>query len=332
MSTVAPDRPAPAPTDAPSRRGYLVPLAAAAVVAAIAVSSLWWRGLGDEGTEVLRASHGVAAQEQLQEQGFRAVLDAPGWTASSTEAGDGYGEVSYTKGDQYASRSPGTRPPPSPTTSRIGSTSSTRPPPGSRSRCSAGPGSCGRTRADDHTVIREVEDGHWMELRGERHGRGGVRRTLLAELRLVGPWRSYEAHPAGRRTRTTRRAFLRRSSAIRDGHRGGDRRSRRRPGRRSGAANPASSQRGPLTSWEPACAGQLRPRRGSASSPPRQAGRRPGAGRTEAARVLGTSREWPVLQADERAAATTPRWSGTTPTRWRPAQLPDWYVDGLGCS
>ena len=31
---------------------------------------------------------------------------------------------------------------------------------------------CGPTRADDHTAIREVEDGHWMEFRGAGDGPG----------------------------------------------------------------------------------------------------------------------------------------------------------------
>jgi hypothetical protein len=317
MSTVAPDRTAPAPTDATSRRRYLVPLAAAAVVAAIAVSSLWWRGLGDEGA-TSRGDAGVAAQEQLQEQGFRAVLDAPGWTVSSTEAGDGYGEVSYTKGDQtfqitwypaaffadYVTDREHILDPPAP---------------GEPVEVLGRAGQLWAYSADDHTVIREVEDGHWMELRGSGMDEATYR-TLLAQLRIVGLTDYEAALPDDFVSKAERRdAVLAMVSGITDASGAGW------PGGQ--APNLASSQQDPYqlgaeVSGSYACAwlGEF------------AAAERGGddARAAEAARVLDTSRQWPVLQQmDARGDYPEVVWEYADEVV--AGRVPDGYEQGLGC-
>src|SRR5205085_1323714 len=108
ISTVAPDRQDDEPSVVPNRHGrrWLVPLAAAAVVAGIAASSLWWHDARVEpGRGPGHADPQVATQPAPVPTGFRAVLDAPGWTVTSTEAEeDGYGEVNYDRGGGFTEK------------------------------------------------------------------------------------------------------------------------------------------------------------------------------------------------------------------------------------
>ena len=200
MTTVAPDR---TTTDEPLRerhgpgRRWLVPLAAAAVVAGIAASSLWWEqvgeGTGPSGsTPVAGLPSGASSGQPAPSpepapsvaSGHRAVLDAPGWTVEHTEASDdGYGEVYYASGRSsleitwYPAKS-------------YASYVEDRahivdpPAPGRPVEVLGRPGQLWAYSAKDHTVIREVQDGHWMEFRGSGMDEAGYL-ALLAQLRLV---------------------------------------------------------------------------------------------------------------------------------------------------
>jgi hypothetical protein len=319
MSTVAPDRQTAEPTPpTPSRRGWLVPLAAAAVVAGIAVSSLWWRGgPGDSGAEST-TTHGAAAQAQLREQGFRAVLDAPGWTVSATEADDdGYGEVDYEKGrssfqitwypeDSYADYVKDREHIIDP------------PAPGVPIDVLGVPGRMWAYDATDHTVIREVENGHWMEFRGSGMDEVAYR-ALLGQLRLVG-LADYEASLPDSYVTATERDDA--AAAMLAGIT-----------RASGADWPGqpvavtSSEQDPYQLGA-AVAGAYACAWLEDFEQATKAGDRARAG--EAARVLGTSRDWPVLnQMNDRGDYPEVVWAYAHDVA--SGKIPEGYREGLGC-
>ncbi len=318
MSTVAPDRPAPAPVRTRSHRSFLVPLAAAAVVAAIAVSSLWWRGVGDEDTKS-GANHGAAAQEQPQEKGFRAVLDTPGWTVTSTEAGDdGYGEVSYAKGDARFSI---TWYPAESYEDYVNDRTHIGEPPtdGAPIEVLGRSGRLWAYSVHDHTVIREVEAGHWMEFRGSGMDEATYRK-MLGQLRIVG-LADYElALPDAYVTKGERRdAALEMLSGITEA---------------SGTSLPGgavpsieSAQQDPyqlgaeVTGYY-ACAwlGEFDDAQAAGDD----------ARAAEAARVLGTSRQWPVLQQmNSRGDYPEVIWDYADEVA--AGRVPEGYKQGLGC-
>lgn len=91
MSTpVLDDR--PVRTDSPRRRTtWLVPVAAAVAVLAMVAGSAWLvSGLGLRGPEVANGGSGA----------YRAVLDAPGWTVETVYGDDSSGELTYVKDGQ----------------------------------------------------------------------------------------------------------------------------------------------------------------------------------------------------------------------------------------
>jgi hypothetical protein len=318
MTTVAPDRQTAQPTPpTPSRRGWLVPLAAAAVVAGIAASSLWWRGSpGDAGGEST-TSHGAAAQTLLREQGFRAVLDAPGWTVSATEAGDGYGEVNYEKGgaqftitwypaDSYADY----------VTDREHIVDP--PAPGEPVRLLGASGQLWAYNATDHTVIREVQDGHWMEFRGSGMDDAAYR-ALLGQLRLVGLADYEAALPDDYVTKAERDDA---AAAMLDGIT-----------QASGAAWPGPPVAVESTDQDPyqlgaavagayACAWLEEFESATRADDQGRA--------TEAARVLGTARDWPVLN-QMNAQGDYPEVVWEYADDVAAGQVPEGYRGGLGC-
>ncbi len=323
MSTVAPDRQTPEPP-APTRHRsrWLVPLAAAAVVAGIAGTSLWWTGPGDD--------HGrggtPSVATQPDESGFRAVLDAPGWTVSATESGDdGYGEVNYDKGGGFTEK---------------GGASFTitwyhadsyadyvtdrehivdPPAPGEPVEVLGLDGQLWAYSADDHTVIREVQDGHWMEFRGTGMDEAAYR-TLLGQLRIVGLTDYEAALPDDYVSKAERRdAALAIVSGITDAAGAGW------PGGQ--APNLASSQQDPYqlgaeVSGRYTCAwlGEFAAAQ-AAGDDVRAA---------EAAHVLGTSRQWPVLQ-QMNARGDYPEVVWEYADEVVAGRVPDGYKQGLGC-
>jgi hypothetical protein len=193
MSTVAPDRQAAEPTPLPSRtrRRWLVPAAAAAVVAGIAASTVWWQAPGDDRHGGGRTPSVAAEPGEADETGFRAVLDVPGWEVTSTEAGeDGYGEINYDKGGGFTAKGGASLTITWYPADSYDSYVEDRehivdpPAPGEPVEVLGLGGQLWAYSDDDHTVIREVQDGHWMEFRGTGMDEAAYR-ELLGQLRLV---------------------------------------------------------------------------------------------------------------------------------------------------
>lgn len=169
---------------------WLVPVAAAAAVAALATAPSWWPGGdapllgGRDGSNVAGSPAGTpATPPRSLDSGHMAVLDDPGWTVENVEREDRYGSIAYARGDQRLEI----------TWYPAGSYAEyvedrehiTEPPsPGEPVQVLGLGGQLWAYSATDHTVIREVQDGHWMEFRG-----GGMSlqefRGLLDRLRLV---------------------------------------------------------------------------------------------------------------------------------------------------
>ena len=220
------------------------------------------------------------------------MLDVPGWEVTSTESGDdGYGEVNYEKGqgrftitwypaDSYESYV-------------VDREHIVDPPaPGEPVEVLGKAGQLWAYSADDHTVIREVEDGFWIEFRGSGMDKAGYL-GLLDRLTHDGRSDGYEASlPEDFVTDDERNAAIgcdarrhhRRSTGV-EGPNGTPVRVRsktRTPtssGPRSPVPTPARGSR-PTRTPSPTT---------SRARPPRRR------------RVLGTSRDWPVLDRDERA-------------------------------
>jgi hypothetical protein len=171
------DRPtAPAPT--PRRNGWLVPAAAAAAVAVLVAGTAWWA-----------SGHGPDAERSPQiaqapaPGSYRAVLDAPGWKVDNVYAETDDGELTYSKGDQQFDV---TWYPASSYDDYVEDRRHITDPPADGVPIEV----LGRGAqmwaygAQDHAAIREVEDGHWLELRGSGMGKAAYL-ALLDQLRLV---------------------------------------------------------------------------------------------------------------------------------------------------
>ena len=189
MSTPVIDTVAHEPTRRQQHRRWLMPVAAAVTVLAVATTTAWWaEGGSAPAPEPVPAAPvspvAPVAPPAAQEAGYRAVLDAPGWKVENVEDDPRYGgsiayssgreslEVSWSPGDSYedyvADREHIVEPPA----------------PGEPVEVLGADAQLWAYSADDHTVIREVERGHWLEVRGS----GMTRATyleLLTTLRLV---------------------------------------------------------------------------------------------------------------------------------------------------
>lgn len=160
----------------PERRTsrWLVPFAAAATVAGIAAATIWGQGLlpGDD----KEASY-TSSLDLPEGQGI--VLDAPGWTVDAL-GGDGVmfrnGEAnlevtSYAAKDydSYVTDREYIYDPPAP---------------GEPIQVLGRGAQMWAYSADDHTAIREVEDGHWIEVRAQGVDEAGYL-VLLGQLRFT---------------------------------------------------------------------------------------------------------------------------------------------------
>ncbi|MFC6344575.1 hypothetical protein ACFP8W_21515, partial [Nocardioides hankookensis] len=186
MSTsVLDDR--PVRTDTPRRRTtWLVPVAAATAVLALIAGSAWLvSGLGLQGADVTSGGSGA----------YRAVLDAPGWTVENVNADDDTGELTYVHGArkleiswypaaEHASYVEDRR--------QITAT-----PVDGQPIEVLGLGALMWTYADgaDPTAIRDVENGHWLEIRGKAMSTAAYLR-LLRDVRLVDRTEFEAAMPA----------------------------------------------------------------------------------------------------------------------------------------
>lgn len=156
----------------PSR--YLVPLAAAAVIVALAAATLWWSASVPDPEGYASQSAPPAAAD------YRVLLDAPGWSVDTASAAT---DVRYEHGDasleitwrddtlyqEYVADREHIATPPAP---------------GESVQVLGRSGQLWAYSADDHTVIRAVEAGHSLEIRGQGIGRAGYL-ALLDRLRLV---------------------------------------------------------------------------------------------------------------------------------------------------
>ena len=325
MSTVSPDRHSHPRRrrPAPARSRWLVPIAAAAAVAGIVAGSLWAsRRSCPTGTPRWPRSPG-------RRPGSRAVLDVPGLGGHQhRERGRRLrrGQLRERPGQLHDHLVPG----------RLLRVVRRRPRahrrparPGRAGRpCSGAPARCGPTRNNDHTVIREVQDGFWIEFRGS-----GMDETayhgLLGQLTHGGPARA--TRPRCPRSSSPPTSGPRPCASMLDGDHCGDR--RRGPERDPGAGALRPDGPLPARSRGGRCL-RLRLARGL-----RQRGDpRPAGTGGRGARVLGTSRDWPVLHEmdeDRRVPrgglADTPTRPATASSRRATARVSAARTDPLSC-
>jgi hypothetical protein len=173
------DRPVRA--ERPRRRTtWIVPVAAAAVVAALAGGSAWWVA-SDPGS----SGHGGSglASQPTGPAGEYVVLAAPGWVVTSTDADQQSGEMTYENGSRSLDVMWG------PADSYDGYVEDRRhivdPPADGEPIEVLGKGAqMWAYGPQDHTAIREVEDGTWIEFRGDGMREDGFL-ALLDDLELV---------------------------------------------------------------------------------------------------------------------------------------------------
>jgi hypothetical protein len=319
MSTVAPERQnaEPTPLPGPRRARWLVPLAVAAAVATVASTPLWWGGADKH------ESQDVTFQPATQSPGtgYRAVLTAPGWKVESTEDDSKYGgEINYAKGGQHLAI---TWYPASSYQDYLVDRQHISDPdtadPGDAVEVLGAPGHLWAYDEQDHTVMREPRDGHWMEFRGDGVGRAAFE-ELLTHLRLVSLPEFESSLPSSFVTKDDRPAAVQK---ILDGIE-----------QVTDATVPAGTtldtqsdeqdpyQLGADIAGQYACAwiSEFADAKGAGDQ-----------GRAdEAARVMGTSREWPVLQ-QMNPDGDYPEVVWDYSDKLAAGQVPEGYVEGLGC-
>lgn len=172
----------PVRTETPRRRTrWIVPVAAAAVVAAFAVGTAWWTD--DTGSGPGRDGTREVAEPSPEMAGGHVLLDAPGWEVASSYADKRSGEMTYEKGPQRFDIMWG------PTDSYQGYLEDRRhivqpAADGEPITILGADAQLWPYSADDHTAIREVVKGQWIEFRGSGMDKAGYL-ALLDQLRLV---------------------------------------------------------------------------------------------------------------------------------------------------
>ena len=289
------------------RPRWVAPLAAAAAVVLLAV------GVGWTADRVLGESAPPPATSQPPApDAFRVVLDQPGWAVTHVDQGDGLGGVGYENAgatlkldwypaDGYAERLAHRR-------DEAGSD-------GTAVDIAGLPGSMWSAAEGDHTALRPVEDGHFLEVRGFGMDEAAFA-ALLPALRMVDAQAFDAALPPGyaddghRHTRVDR---------ILDGI-----------ARYAVPLLPAGLDRSAITSEQadPVQLGSdVADQVACAWIAQYAEARRLGddTGAQQATGVLATSRNWPVLQQIE-AASDEPEWvwwasdemlAGRVPQAWQ---------------
>jgi hypothetical protein len=285
MTAVAPDRQTdePTPSTTPRRSRWLVPLGVAAAVATVASAPLWWGGADEKESKTPDVSFQTAPESPGS--GYRAVVTAPGWKAGYVSQDDKYGgEVQFTKGGQNLAIS--WYPEKTYQDYLLDRQHITQPPaPGDPVTVLGKPGQLWAYSATDHTVMREPQLGHWMEFRGDGMDRAAFE-ELLTHLKLVSLPEFESALPSSFVSSEDRPAAVRK---ILDGIE-----------EVTGVTVPAgttldtrSDQQDPYQLGAD-IAGQYACAWISEFAHAKSAGDQARA--DEAARVMGTSRQWPVLQ------------------------------------
>jgi hypothetical protein len=320
MTAVAPDRQTePTPIRTRRRARWLVPLAVAAAVASVASAPLWWGGADKH--EDKQASPDVSFQTAPDSPGtgYRAVVTAPGWAAEYVSQDDKYGgEVQFTSGGQNLAIS--WYPEKTYQDYLLDREHITQPPaPGDPVTVLGKPGQLWAYSDTDHTVMREPDQGHWMEFRGDGMDRAAFE-ELLTHLRLVSLAEFESALPSSFVTADDRPAAVQK---ILDGIEGV-----------TGVTVPAGTtldtrsdeqdpyQLGADIAGQYACAWIFEFADAKSSGDQARA--------DEAARVMGTSRQWPVLQEmDAEGDYSEVVWEyGDTMAA---GKVPEGYAGGLGC-
>ena len=324
MTTVAPDRQAePTPNPNPRRARWLVPLAVAAAVASVASAPLWWGGADKADNADKQESPDVSFQAAPDSPGtgYRAVVTAPGWTADYVSQDDKYGgEVSFENGDRslqitwYPEKTYQSY-----LTDREHINYPDPPAPGDPVQVLGVAGQLWDYSNTDHTVMREPDQGHWMEFRGSGMDRAAFE-ELLTQLRLVSLAEFESALPSSFVTAADRPAAVK---AILDGIEGV-----------TGVTVPAGTtldtksdeqdpyQLGADISGQYACAWIAEFADATSSGDQARA--------DEAARVMGTSRQWPVL-LDMDPEGDWPEVVWENADAMAGGQVPEGYAEGLGC-
>lgn len=158
------------PVTTPRQRRWLVPVAAAAAVTALASATLWWPGGGAVEVPVASPPTAVAAGPSTY-----AVLDAAGWRPHSLDAagggfwveGDDSVEITVYPASVYDGKVEDR--------SRLGGAPAA---PGDPVVVDGAAGQVWAYGPRDHTMIREVVDGSWIEVRGQGMGIGAFGRLL----------------------------------------------------------------------------------------------------------------------------------------------------------
>ncbi len=312
MTTVAPDRQNAEPTRLthPRRARWIAPIAAAAVVAGLAGGTLWWQHqrADQDGSKQVATTLGLPTGQSV-------VLDAPGWQVDSLGGdgirfrnGDAELEITSYDAKQYDSY----------VTDREHIVDP--PAPGQPIEVLGRPAQMWAYSADDHTAIREVEDGHWMEFRA-----GGIDLegylALLGQLRLTSDAEFNASLPEdyvaeGERAAAAEQLLGEIKAVSGAGYPRGQ-----TPSFAEGDAKDYY-QFGAEVAGSYACAwleefenAKTHDQAGLAS---------------EAARVLGTARQWPILKKMDADG-------GYSNVLWQLAdyamagKVPDGYREGLGC-
>jgi hypothetical protein len=315
MSTVAPDRHNPDTLDDPTplhhrRTRWVAPIAAAAVIAGLAGGTLWWQQHrpAEDGSQHVTAPLGLP-------KGTAVALDAPGWKVDSLSGdglvfrnGDANLEITSYDADQYDSYVEDREYIVDP------------PAPGQPIEVLGRPAQMWAYSADDHTAIREVQDGHWMEFRAQGVDRAGYL-ALLGQLHFVSEGDFAASLPddyvtEGERTEAGQQIV----ADIRDVSGAGF------PDGTSlqlaGGEDKDRYQFGAEVVGQYTCAWLESFEDAKTHDQPAQA--------DEAARVLGTSRRWPILK-EMNAEGDYPE------VVWQYAhdvvggKVPEGYREGLGC-
>jgi hypothetical protein len=318
MSTVAPDRQTSEPVaPAPRRARWLVPIGVAAAVATLAGSPIWWGALHHDAAP---AVHYQSAAKSAG-TGYRAVLTAPGWKVTATEEDSKYGgEIDYgldgqelqitwypdsTYHDYLVDRQ------------HIHSADVSEP--GDPVTVLGKAGHLWAYDAQDHTVMREPDQGHWMEIRGTGMDLPAYQ-ALLGQLRLVSEAEFESALPSPFVTGADRPAAVQK---ILDGIEGVTRvtiPAGTTLDTRSEESDPY--QLGADIAGQYACAWISEFADAKAASDQ--------AGADEAVRVMGTSRQWPILnQMDSGGDYPEVVWEYAD--QMAGGQVPEGYGEGLGC-
>lgn len=301
-----------APVAEPTRtsRRWVAPLAAAAVVAGIAGGSLWWQERPQDRDPATQAAAQPGASE---DDGI--VLDAAGWEVDSLggdglvfRKGDAFLEITSYDADQYASY----------VTDREHIYDP--PAPGEPIAVLGRPAQMWTYSREDHTAIREVEDGHWLEFRAQGVDEAGYL-DLLGRLRTTSQGEFESALPQDYVTDGERLpAALQIIGEIREAS-GADLPRGSTLSLGSGDAKDAY-QFGAEVAGAYACAWLEAFEDATTHGQAEQA--------AEAARVLGTARQWPVLQRmDEEGDYSEVVWDYADQVA--AGQVPEGYREGLGC-